>query len=112
MNVFLKRHYLKEEEFLDEFYDVASVAARFLGDDWSPNYDCDDAARSNQRYFMTTGDLAILVFESAAVYNDSHGFHSVQIILGSATRVVNVAVKQVGDQLLAEKLVDRIRDQR
>lgn len=111
MNKFLKRYYLKEEEFLDEFYNVAGVAARLLDGEWSPKYDCNDAVRSNQEYFRETGYLNVLVFESAAVYHDSGGFHSVQIIFGSSTRVVNVAVTRAGDQLTAEKLVDRAREE-
>jgi hypothetical protein len=108
----LKLSYLKEEEFLDEFYNAAGVAARLLGDEWSPNYNCNDAVRSNQKYLKEAGDLASLVFESASVFHNSKGFHSVQIILGSAKRVVNIAVRQVGDKLLAEKLVDRMRGER
>jgi len=103
----LKRHYLREEEFLDEFGDSAAVAARFLDGAWSPDCDCDDNARKNHRYFLSTGELNQLVFDSADVYHDEHGFSSVQILLRSAKRIVNVRVRKVGQDLVAEKLIDK-----
>ena len=44
----MKRHHLKEEEFLDEFYNAASVASKLLESAWSPNPQCDDASRKGR----------------------------------------------------------------
>ena len=103
----LKRYYNKEEEFLEEFYNVASVAASFLNGEWSPKNDCNDDIRQQQKYFLSTGELSQLVFDSAAVHHDAGGFFSVQIVLRSYNRVVTVQVKKVGEDLVAEKLVDK-----
>lgn len=108
MDEHLKRHYLKEEEFLDEFYDVASVAAKFLDGEWQPNCACNDAARKNGEYFLATGELQQLVFASASVHHDANGFSSVQILLKSSKREVNVRVKKVGGDFVVEKIADRI----
>jgi hypothetical protein len=106
----LKRHYPKEEEFLSEFYDVASIAGKLLDGAWEPNPDCNDTTRKNQEYFYSTGELHILVFDSASVYHDANGFSSVQILLKSSNRFVNVRVKNVNDKLVGEILTDRPND--
>jgi hypothetical protein len=102
-----ERNYSKEEEFLDDFPNGAGAAARLLDGTWSPNYHCDDKVRGNRQYFLSTGELNQLVFDSADVYHDQHGFSSVQILLRSAKRIVNVRVRKVGHDLVAEKLVDK-----
>lgn len=107
MDEHLKRHYVFEEDFLDEFGDVAGAAAKFLDGEWWPNHDCDDTVRKNREYFLSTGELNQLVFDGASVYHDQEGFSSVEILLRSSKRIVNVRVRKVGQDLLAEKLVDR-----
>ena len=107
MDEYLARNYLKEEEFLDEYGEVASVAARTLNGEWQPDYQCDDAARKNRDYFKSTGELVQLAFRSAAVFHSANQFSSVQIVLESSSRVVNVRVKLTGDDLMAEKILDR-----
>lgn len=108
MEEHLKRHYLKEEEFLDEFYNAASVAAKLLDGEWQPNYACNDAVRKNGEYFLSTGELQQLAFDSASVCHDANGFSSVQILLRSSKRVVNVRVRKVNGDLVAEKIVDKL----
>lgn len=105
---YMWRNYLKEEEFLDEYGDVAAVASELLGDDWVPNYDCTDRDRHNRDYFLSTGELIALDFESAAVFRDGEFFSSVQIVLRSSTRIANVRVsKKENGELVAEKIIDR-----
>lgn len=67
MAEFLKRHYTKEEEFLDEFAGSAIAAAGLLAGEWQPAYHCDDDVRHNRQYFLSTGELTQLVFDSASV---------------------------------------------
>lgn len=107
MDEHLKRHYTKEEEFLDEFGNVAAVAAHFLGGAWTPDPDCDDGARQNHRYFLASGELDQLVFDGGAVYHDAGGFSSAQIVLRSAKRVVTVRVRREDGELVASIVVDR-----
>jgi hypothetical protein len=107
-NEFMHRYYQKEEEFLDEYGDVASVASKLLGDEWSPNYDCDDRDRHNRDYFMSSGEQKSLVFQSGAVFHTGKFFSSAQVVLQSSTRVVTVRVSEGdGGELTAEKIVDR-----
>lgn len=106
----LRRHYLKEEEFLDEFGGVGAVAAKHLQGAWVPDDDCGDAVRKSRQYFLATGDLVQLVFDSAAVYQHEGAFSSVQIALRSATRTVTVSVRRVGEGLIAKTIVDRAID--
>jgi hypothetical protein len=82
----LRRYYTKEEEFLDEFSQVASVAAHLLEDAWRPQYNCNDATRQQRQYFISSGELSSLVFDGAAVYQTERGFSSAQIVLRTAKR--------------------------
>ena len=102
-----KRVYLKEEEFLEEFSDMARVAAGELNGEWCPDNNCGDVTRKNKEYF-STGQLNQLAFNSAAVYYDPKVFSSVEILLNSTKRVVNVSVRMVGRKLVAEKIFDRL----
>lgn len=103
----LKKSYRKEEEFLDEFYNVAAEAASFLQGEWTPNPKCSDETRRNRDYFLSTGDLNSLAFETAEVYHDQDGFSSAQIILRSTKRIVNIRVRMAGDKFVSEKIVDK-----
>jgi hypothetical protein len=103
----LKRLYRKEEEFLDEFGEAATVAVRLLNGEWDPNYTANDVVRKNLEYFFSAGEVSNLVFDSASVYHDDNSFSSVQIILKSSRRLVNVRVRKVHDELVGEKIVDR-----
>lgn len=103
----LKRVYLKEEEFMEEFSDVAMVAARELNGEWCPDNNCGDVTRKNKEYF-STGRPSQLAFNSAAVYYDRKLFSSVVILLNSSSRVVNVSVRMIGRKLVAEKILDRL----
>ncbi|MCJ7662979.1 MAG: hypothetical protein MUO24_01925 [Desulfobacterales bacterium] len=107
MNEFMKKYYVKEEEFLDEFSEVAIEAAKILNDDWHPDYSCNDAIRKNREYFFSTNQLYSLIYDGAAVYHNQGRFSSVQIVLKSSTRVVTVRVKLENDHLIAEKIVDK-----
>ncbi len=107
MQEHLKRQYLEEEEFLDEYSDVASVAEKVLNGQWVANYGCNDVVRKNQEYFLSTGELQLLVFDSAAVYHDAHGFSSVLIVLKSSQRAVTVQVRKADGGLVGEKIVDK-----
>ena len=107
----MKRYYRKEEEFLDEFQGIGCAAARLLGNEWEPNFHCDDDVRRNQEYLRSSRELSGLVFDGAAVYHDQRGFSSAQIVLKSCDRIVTVAVKNVEGELMAEKVVDKKVDE-
>ena len=108
MSEYCKRLYNKEEEFLDEFYNVASVAVKILNEEWKPNSHCDENVRKNRKYFLSTGELNALVFDSASVYHDENGFSSVQILLKSSSRIVNVRIKRIDGKFVGEKLIEKL----
>lgn len=105
----LRRNYTREEEFLDEFPYVAGAATRALDGAWRPQYDSDDRARQQRDYFISSGELDSLVFDSAAVFeNGSGNFSSAQITVRTAKRLVTVRVSGTRNgPLTAEKIVDR-----
>jgi hypothetical protein len=102
------RYYNKEEEFLGEFYNLAPAAALAVGNEWLPRNDCDDGARQQQRYFLSTGELSQLVFDGAEVYRSSKGFSSAVIFLRSSKRLVSVRVRPKGKSYVAKVEVDRV----
>ncbi len=103
----VRRYYQKEEEFFGEYGDVAAVASKLLGEDWSPNYHCNDRDRHNRDYFLSSGEQIALVFESAAVLHAGKSFSSAQVVLRSSKRHVTVRVsKDENGELVAEKIVD------
>ena len=104
----LKRHFTREEEFLDGYESVAYKAAELLGDDWHPNPLCTDNDRQQRDYFLKIGELYSVTFDSAAAYHDENGFSSVQITLKSSKRVVTVRVRRVKGSLVAEKILDKL----
>jgi hypothetical protein len=112
MAEYMKRYYKREEEFLDEFPSVTRAVTDLLKDEWEPNYDCNDKARSNRDYFLSTGELHSLTFDGATVYEDQNVFSSAQIILKSSKRIVTVRVKRINEDFVAEKIVDKHTEQR
>ena len=44
----MHRHYSREEDFLAEFYNLASAAAAAVGDEWYPKADSDDEVRKRR----------------------------------------------------------------
>ena len=103
----MKECYSEEEAFLAKFQMVAYEAGALMGEDWHPSPSCDANLRKQTKYLLSTGELSSLVFDSAAVFHDNHGFSSAQITLKSSKRVVTVRVGRVDGKLVAEKLLDK-----
>jgi hypothetical protein len=110
MEEYFTKSFVKEEEFLGEFGETARIASDVLNGEWTPNYYSSDYARENLKYFFSTGDVDQLVFDSAAIYRSNNVFSSVQILLKSSHRTVNVRVKQMDNELVGEKIVDRVEE--
>jgi hypothetical protein len=96
-----RRSYFKEEEFCDEYYECAHAAGQLLGDDWQPNTHCSDKARHNRDYFLKSGELANLTFNSADINHVENGFSSAHIFLGSSHRSVTIRVEKSGNEFIA-----------
>lgn len=107
MNNYMHRLYSKEEEFYDKYFQCVHAAHKLMGDQWEPNSKCSDTTRNNRDYFLKSGELKNLTFNSAAVYHNEHGFSSCQIALVSAVREVTVKVEKQGSEFAASIVVDR-----
>ena len=106
----MKKHYMKEEEFLDDFPGAGPAISKAVEGEYEPDYDCCDQARSNAKYFIESAELASLVFDSASIYHESGYFSSAQVVLKSSKRVVTVRIKPSKDTKLdysTEIIVDK-----
>mgnify|MGYP003339248504 CR=1 FL=1 len=101
------RNYLKEEDFVEEFYDWAAIAAEAVSNQWRPNENCNDASRKQTSYFMKSGEMTWLTFSSASVHRPPMGDAYAQIILESSNRIVNVWVSSPQGKAVAKIQVDR-----
>lgn len=101
------RHYLKEEQFLDEFYDWAAAAAAAVGNEWRPTSDCNDAARKQTAYFLKSGQMTWLTFSSASVHHPPNEDAYAQIVLESSNRIVTIWVSSPDRNPIAKIQVDQ-----
>ena len=107
MTEHMKRHYRKEEEFLDEFPGVGPAVSETVLDEYEPDYDADDDARSNVKYLLERGELSVLAFDSASVYHENNRFSSVQVVLKSSSRIVTIRVVPSEKSYKTEIIVDK-----
>jgi hypothetical protein len=108
----MHKYVSKEEEFLEEFgyHVVVGSVLELLGEDtWIPNFTANDDNREWNQEAIEQGLFPDrLFFDGAIIYHQGTHFSSLQIVLKSCSRVVNVRVKKVADhQLVSEKLVDK-----
>lgn len=89
----MKRHYMKEEEFLDDFPGAGPAVSQAVGGDYEPDYDCNDKIRANINYFLKSGELSVLAFDRASIYYEAGCFSSAHVVLKSSKRVVTVRIK-------------------
>lgn len=99
--------FFREEEFLEEYGEIARITANLLHQEWIPSYSANDETRANITYFIKSRELSKLVFENAFIYHIGNKFSSVVINLISSYRKVTVKVKLVDNQLVADKLIDK-----
>ena len=100
----------KEEEFLEQYSNIAEKAAEVINHEWVPNYFANDNTRRNQKYFMDRKELKDLVFISAHVEYKLGGASSTQVVLESANRDVTIRVTKSKEVLQGEVLVDKRRE--
>jgi hypothetical protein len=97
----------KEEEFLEQFPNAVSIANKLLKDEWKPNYLANDKSRNIIKYFLTTGEVENLVFDSASIYHNERGFSSLQLLLRSSKRRVTIRVEKKNGKWNGEKIFDK-----
>ena len=103
----MKRHYRKEEEFLDEFPGVGPAVSEAVAGEYEPDYGADDDARSNVEYLLKSGELSVLAFDSASVFHENDRFSSVQVSLRSSKRIITVRVVPIEKSYKTEIIVDK-----
>src|SRR5262249_25068567 len=60
MDEYVRRMYLKEEEFLEEYLGTVEAAVDLLHLDWQPNYSCNDQVREGDARRLRAGALHTL----------------------------------------------------
>jgi hypothetical protein len=101
------RQYLKEEEFLEDYWQAAETVIERLGLDWQPDFRCNDEVRQRQDMLLAKGKLVQLTFDSGVVFHGRHGFSSVRLYLRSSTRFLVVRIRWVTEGFEIEVLRDR-----
>ncbi len=84
MDEYVRRMYLKEEEFLEEYLGTVEAAVDLLHLDWQPNYSCNDYVRNDTARRLRAGTLDALTFEDAVIFYGRSGFSSIHVYLRSS----------------------------
>src|SRR5687768_10995422 len=100
MDGWVKRMYLHEEDFLEEWYATVEAVLQHLPHAWQPNFQCDDRARAERDQLLARGQLATLTFDSAVIFYDKDVFSSIQLYLRSSARLVIVRVRWAGAEMM------------
>jgi hypothetical protein len=58
MDEYVHRQYLREEEFLEVNYETVDTLLERLGQEWRPNYQCNEAVRQRHALLLARGELA------------------------------------------------------
>lgn len=93
----------KEEEFLEDYMDVAIAAANIMNGEWEPNDLANDKTRASRKYFIDTGNEVPLDFSYASVHHNEDGFSYVQLLLKSSNETVGIRIKKIDGKLIATK---------
>src|SRR5262249_31647636 len=102
MDEYVRRMYLKEEEFLEEYLGTIEAAVDLLHLDWQPNYSCNDSARDEFARRLRRGLVERLTFQDAVIFHGRAGFSSIRVYLRSSTRFTVIRIHFVGGRLAAE----------
>jgi len=102
----VERRYDKEEEFLNDFGACVPAVLKLLGDEWRPDWQCNDDVRRERMQLLRTDQLPHLVFTEARIFHAGEGLSSIQIDLKSSIHHITVWIKPVGDGWTAEKIAD------
>ena len=112
MDEYVRRHYLKEEEFLEEHYETVDAILPALGGRWQPNYRCNDLARQRQDMLFASGKLTQLTFIDAAVFYNAAGMSSIRVNLCSSDGLIVARIHWANGEAIVELLADSPRKER
>jgi hypothetical protein len=103
---YVRRMYLKEEEFLEEYLGTVEATVDLLHLDWQPNFSCNDSARDEFARGLRRGLVEKLTFQDAVIFHGRDGFSSIRVYLRSSTRFTVIRIYFVGGQVAAETVCD------
>ena len=106
MDEHVHRMYLKEEEFLEVYYETVDAVLPRLGHDWRPNFQCNDHVRDRRARLLATGQLAELTFDSAVLFHGREGLTSIRLYLRSSARFLVARIHWVEGATRVEMLAD------
>jgi hypothetical protein len=106
MDEHVHRQYLKEEEFLEVYYETVDVVRPLLGHEWRPNFQCDDQVRERRVRLLAAGQLAELTFDSAVLFHNRDGLSSIRLYLRSSARFLVARIHWVEGETRVEMLAD------
>src|SRR5262249_55353335 len=106
MNEYVRRQYLKEEDFLEEYLGTVDAVLPQLPHAWQPNFQCDDRARFQRGRLRGTGQLASLPFDSAVLFYGRDGLSSIGLYLRSSERFVVARIHFGGGRTAVDVLAD------
>jgi hypothetical protein len=95
MDEYVNVQFLREEEFLEVHYETVDALLGVLGQDWKPNYQCNDEVRERRGVLRATGQLEELVFEAGVISHHKGMMSSIGIYLHSSTRFLVARVHWV-----------------
>ena len=106
MDEHVHRMFLKEEDFLVEYYGTVDVMLPLIGHDWRPHFQCNDGVRNRRARLLATAQLAELTFDSAVLFHGRDGLSSIRLYLRSSTRFLVARIHWVGAETQVEVLAD------
>lgn len=106
MDEHVYRQYLKEEEFLETYYETVDAVLPLLGHEWRPNFQCNDQVRVRRARLLATGRLADLTFDSGVLFHGREGLSSIRLYLRSSARFLVARIHWVEAETRVEMLAD------
>ena len=65
MDEYVACQYVREEEFLEVHYEMVDALLARLGEEWKPNYQCNDRVREQRARLIAAGQLTELALRPA-----------------------------------------------
>ena len=109
MDEHVNRMCLKEEEFLEVYYETVDAVLPSLGHAWRPCFLCNDHVRDRRARLLAMGQLAELTFDSAVMFHGRDGLSSIRLYLRSSARFVVTRIHWAAGETRVEMLADNER---
>ena len=104
---YVRRQYLREEDFLETHFGLADLVAPRLG--WQPKYQCNDISRRRRDFHLAKNRLTELTFDAAVLFHGREGLSSIRLYLRSSARFLVARISWVVAETVVEVLADVLR---